>query len=459
MIIKWEAVRQRHLSRLIIDLFMLVVAIANLSLILFDTTYLAFRDTYFRYLPALTQRYDLLKGIEPHRDTEAYLSQAQALFDNFSRWPPAQRLSAQSALTDASRRMIENDPFQRAGKTGHLELIKERIRHEMHQADSSKKAFADFWQLTPDNVAARRAYFDHEIKPLLEVNFWRRIGTNGQYVDHFFYLDLAFVLVFAVEFLIMWGIAIRRHGPDQRVIFPLYRWYDVLGLLPLPQFRFLRLFRVYAIYRRLVQSDLVTIGEGPIHRLMNRWKDILSEELSDQVAVKILTDAQDDIRHGVHKAVLEETIRAHKAELKQSLLQSVRKMEERVLVAKHDEWVAFLAEIVEKSIKDSDEYRRLAKVPFVSFQLNDMVSRERVSRLVDQSLTNVSRGIYHALYTQAGEAFMDGLLDDVLEEVIAISKDGMMEDLLQRINIKLLDEFKRSTQVKKWAQKGGVSGA
>lgn len=459
MIIKWEAVRQRHLSRLVIDLFMLVAAVANLSLILFDYSYLTFRDTYFRYLPALTQRYDKLKGIEPHRVTEGYLSQAQALLDNFSRWTPVERASAQARLTDLSRQMIDEDPFQRAGKSGHLELIKERIRQEMHESESSKRAFAEFWRLTPDTLAARRLFFDQRIKPLIQVNFWRRIGTNGQFIDQFFYVDLVFVLIFSIEFFIMWGVAIKRHGPDQKVVFPLYRWYDVLGCLPLPQFRFLRLFRVYAIYRRLVLSDLVTIGEGPIHRLMRRWKDILSEEISDQVAIKILTDAQDDIRHGVHKAILEETVRAHKADLKQSLLDSARRMEERVLTTKHEEWVAFLAEIVERSIRDSDEFRRLAQVPFVSYQLNEMVSRERVTRLVDQSLTHVSKGIYHALYTEAGEAFMDSLLDDVLEEVIAISKEGMVEDLAERINLKLLEEFKRSVQVKKWAQKGGLPDA
>ncbi len=46
------------------DVFMVWVAIINLSLILFDLSYLWLRPTYFRYLPVVTRIYDPVKGIE-----------------------------------------------------------------------------------------------------------------------------------------------------------------------------------------------------------------------------------------------------------------------------------------------------------------------------------------------------------------------------------------------------------
>jgi hypothetical protein len=56
-----------------------LIALANLGLVLFDITYIRFRDLYFRYLPQLTQRYDWVKGIEPYRDTDQYLTDVDRL--------------------------------------------------------------------------------------------------------------------------------------------------------------------------------------------------------------------------------------------------------------------------------------------------------------------------------------------------------------------------------------------
>ena len=52
---------------------MALLAIFNLVLVIFDLAYLPLRDFYFRELPWLTQRYDRVKGIVPHRDTVNYL--------------------------------------------------------------------------------------------------------------------------------------------------------------------------------------------------------------------------------------------------------------------------------------------------------------------------------------------------------------------------------------------------
>jgi hypothetical protein len=58
---------------------MALVALGNLSLVLFDISYVSGRDFYFRQLPVLTQLYDPFKGIEPHRDTQKYLETLEKL--------------------------------------------------------------------------------------------------------------------------------------------------------------------------------------------------------------------------------------------------------------------------------------------------------------------------------------------------------------------------------------------
>ncbi|MCZ0901678.1 hypothetical protein ON021_17430, partial [Microcoleus sp. HI-ES] len=59
--------------------FMALVALGNLSLVLFDISYVPGRDFYLRQLPVLTQVYDPFKGIKPHRDTQQYLETLEEL--------------------------------------------------------------------------------------------------------------------------------------------------------------------------------------------------------------------------------------------------------------------------------------------------------------------------------------------------------------------------------------------
>ena len=63
---------------------MAILASVNLSLVLFDLTYVPWRDFYIRNLPQVTQKYDPIKGIEPHRETENYLATVDALIEQVS---------------------------------------------------------------------------------------------------------------------------------------------------------------------------------------------------------------------------------------------------------------------------------------------------------------------------------------------------------------------------------------
>ncbi|UCC44803.1 MAG: hypothetical protein JSU65_02435, partial [Candidatus Zixiibacteriota bacterium] len=58
------------------DLFMVWVVIVNLTLILFDLTYLWLRPIYFRYVPVITRVWDPVLGIEPHPLTEELIEKA-----------------------------------------------------------------------------------------------------------------------------------------------------------------------------------------------------------------------------------------------------------------------------------------------------------------------------------------------------------------------------------------------
>lgn len=451
MFIKWEVVKRKALGRLILDLFMITFAVISMLLITFDYTYLRMRDLYLSYLPKVAATYDPVKGIEAHRFTQDYVNKADYLFRQYYKLEPAERQQRQQELIKLSNQMIEEDPFQRAHKSGDLERIKEKMRHFTGERDRSKVAFVAFWNLNETNLAGHEAFFNAQIAPIMRANFWRRIDTHGRYVDYFIFIDLIFIIVFLTEFLISWRLAVKRKGPDQKILFPMYHWYDLISCIPVQELRFLRLFRILSVYVRLVRSDILTFGEGPIHRLVNRYRAIITEEISDQVAVKILSDVQEKVKLGVHRTVVEETLRPNKEAIKQVLIDSIRKFENRLVTTKRDEWVLFLAELVEDSIKDTEEYQKWSRMPLVSGQVERLFSRRNILATVDQTFANLTESLREALLSDAGEAFLDGLLDDIFEEVILISREEMIQSLLTSINLHLLEEFKKgSTKVKKW---------
>lgn len=451
MLIKWDAVRSRHIGLLLLDGFMLLVAVVNMGLLAFDFSYLSLRDVYVHHLPVVAATYDPVKGIEPHRFTTDYLRQAASLFRRYAYLSPAERRARAQTLAALSVQMIEEDPFERAQKSGDLELIKENVRRFMRVPSSSKKAFVAFWALTPQNVAARQAFFDSQIVPVMQTNYWRRYDRSGRFVDYYLWIDAGFVAVFLIEFAVMWARAVRRYGPDQRILFPLYRWYDIVGCLPLQSLRLLRLIRVWAIYRRLLASELLTLGDGPIARLIGRYRDMISEEISDQVAERILTNIQAKIQAGSGRTVVEQVVASHKGDLQRVTVAALRKLEQRLLTERRPAWVAFLTDIVEQAVATSPEVRKLRQLPLISGRIERLISRPSLEQVVEGSLDSLAEAVRHALHDEAGVDFVKGLVDDVLDEVIALSHDQLVQALLQSINLQLIDELKRDTAlVKRW---------
>ena len=131
--------------------FMALVALGNLSLVLFDISYVSWRDFYLRQLPVLTQLYDPFKGIQPHRDTQKYLETLEELKIQVEQTGlPSPEVAAKlQEINNLSTKMIDEDPFRVASKSGTLEKIKDRMRDRApNPQDSAKQSFQRFWSLT-----------------------------------------------------------------------------------------------------------------------------------------------------------------------------------------------------------------------------------------------------------------------------------------------------------------------
>ena len=303
-----------------IERVMAFLALLNLLLVLFDLSYIPLRDFWLQgrvqlfikigtfeqefpqqpleVLPVrVTDWYDWVKGIEPNRSTQSYLKRVEDL----KRTTKETDLEVIDAilvdLRSLSIKMIENNPFQIADKTGTLERIKNKMRlHIFNNKDaSSQESFNTFWSreyLNENDYDEQLDFFSRQIKPLMETNYFRPVGENGELIDNFSLLDFPFFLIFLLDFLSRTWFISRRHAGLSWFDAMLWRWYDVFLLVPL--FRWLR---VIPVTIRFSEANLIDL-----HRIQKQASQgfvaTIAEDLTEVVVIRVVNQLQDSIRKG-----------------------------------------------------------------------------------------------------------------------------------------------------------------
>ena len=297
------------------DRFVALWASLNLLLVVFDLSYVPLRTFWLQrvlhplpalplavplpLLPDITPWVDPIKGIEPHRDTQAYQRAFEELDRALQARPPgAGPLPAnQQALlrrqVELTGQLIDENPFLASGNTGTLEKIKNRLRQRADR-DSAKQAAARL--LSPAWLAERgwqqeRHFWRQQVLPLVASNYWRSLDENGRPTDHFWRLDLLlFQSVFALDILLR-AIRLRRRLPGLSWRDALLRrWIDLPLLLP-----FWRWLRVVPVVERLQTSGLINIE--PLRAVVSRAVvALLALELVEVLALQLLDGLQSVVR-------------------------------------------------------------------------------------------------------------------------------------------------------------------
>lgn len=110
--------------------------------------------------------------------------------------------------------------------------------------------------------------------------------------------DNWFTLFLVAELLLRWAIAIVRRTYHRWFFYPFVNWYDVLGCIPLPFFRALRLLRLGSILYRLQKLDIVDLSEVGFLRFLGRYYRMVVEEISDRVVINVLDGVKREISSG-----------------------------------------------------------------------------------------------------------------------------------------------------------------
>ena len=276
-----------------LEQLMAIIALINLLLVFFNLSYIPNRLFYWQISPALIEIYDPVRGIQPHRETQRYLNtvdQLEMIQGDFN--PEAEALLGE--LRFLSNEMREENPFAGASRSSILEKIKQELCDRIG-VNTAQEAFDTFWSqayLSQAGWQAELDFFDTEIRPLLKTNYYRDVNRFGKFVDYFWLLDLPFIGLFALDFLIRSFFISRRNPQLDWLEAMLRRWYDLFLLVPL-----WRWLRVLPVLIRLYQARILNLE--PFRAQINYDFTInFAEDITQVVGVRVIDQLQESIARG-----------------------------------------------------------------------------------------------------------------------------------------------------------------
>ncbi len=194
-----------------------------------------------------------------------------------------------------------------AEKTGTLEKIKNKMRLRVFKTEnvSAKAAFQKFWTwdyLIQNGWEKELKFFNQEIQPLIETNYFRPLGEDGRPIDNFEAIDFLFGTIFFWEFMLRtWWIARTHKGLRWREAM-LWRWYDIFLFIPI--WRWLRFIPTVIRLDQVKIINLRLIKEQAIKGLVA----LISKDITEIIVLRIINKIQEYIRRGQVKNFLNRSL-------------------------------------------------------------------------------------------------------------------------------------------------------
>lgn len=266
---------------------------------------------------------------------------------------------------------------------------------------------------------------------------------------NFVAIDLAFVAVFVLDVLAGWIVAIVNKRYYRWYFYPFIRWYDVLGCVPVAGFRFLRVLRVISICMRLQRLGVIDIRGWWLWRTAMVYYDILVEEVSDRVVIKVLGGAQEELQSGgqqLSRRVVAEVIAPRQARLTRAASSQVENAVVSAYQANRDQIQAYVANIVSRAVDENVALRNVERVPmlghFIS-QALDAAIRDTVNHVLDEAVTGLSSEEFDELVADIVESVLARLLAEDIGEASNEVRDAIVE---------VLELVKAQVAVQRWRE-------
>lgn len=264
---------------------------------------------------------------------------------------------------------------------------------------------------------------------------------------NFLLIDLLFVALFLLDFLLSWIVAVVQGLYHRWFFYPFVHWYDLLGCVPLAGFRFLRLLRVVTILYRLHRAGVVDLKESVLGRTASKYYDVLVEEVSDRVVIKMISDVQQEVRSGgpLMEKIVSDVIRPRKRELVEWLSGRLQTATASNYREYRDELEAYIRSRVTTALEKNREFSRLESVPVVG-----QVVKARVERGVADVVAEAMHGFARDLASEQNERFVSEVVDLVFDAMLAHEEDSELNRMVVETVDRALEMVKRQVAVQQW---------
>jgi len=270
---------------------------------------------------------------------------------------------------------------------------------------------------------------------------------NDTIHQHFLFYDLAFVAVFATEIVIRWGLAIYRQTYYRWFFYPFVHWYDVLGCIPVGSLRSLRLLRLIAMVPKMQRLGLVDLRKTAVYETFAKYRDIVLEEISDRVAVRIVEGLQKEIRRGqpVVEQIRREVVEPQRELILESATHRLQEATAKAYTSYQDDFRSYMRTVIADAVQRNREIGNIASIPGVGPQMATMLENaisDIVFTVIDRMMEDV--------------ASIEN--DQVIAQITGISSDALLtpeyDERLNRLTrsmvLQSLDIVKEHVQVQQW---------
>ncbi|PKG97523.1 hypothetical protein [Paraglaciecola sp. MB-3u-78] len=260
--------------------------------------------------------------------------------------------------------------------------------------------------------------------------------------ENFVLYDLAFVAIFLTEFCVRWLASVVRKTYVRWYFFPFIHWYDLIGCIPLSGARIFRFLRIFSIFYRLQKHQIIDLRNTAVYRFIIFYYDVLVEELSDRIVVKVLSDAQKDISAGspLIEDISQQVLASRLPILTQWISSVMVHIGESIEHNDHGESVrSHVQKSVGKAVRGNSQVSTLKLVPILGSTIEKTLEQS-VTDIVTQSIINLMKDI------------TPEKIDDFVEHGIGrfSSEDQMLDQEVLLIVNECLELVKQHVSQQRW---------
>ncbi|AVI62376.1 hypothetical protein P8S55_08070 [Halomonas sp. M1] len=253
--------------------------------------------------------------------------------------------------------------------------------------------------------------------------------------SRFTVIDLYFVAFFVADVLLGWAVAIAERRYHRWFFYPFVHWYDVLGCIPLSGFRWLRVLRVVSLLNRLHRLRLIDVTRWKSYQFAAKYYDILLEELSDRIALRLLGNVQQQIvaSDSLTEQVIDRVIMPRKDQLIHEIAQRLEGTVGQAYQQNRTAIMKAIDDLVSRTLRESPEIQKLHRLPMGQTASNAMqASLSGVAqRLVDELALGIHSTEFRQLVEKTAESGFESWL--TVDEGSAHVTEQVLYDIIEML--------------------------